>query len=134
MTIPVFSLHENNIVYENPKCISDGLLLCKEATIEINTKHIRNDFLQRLMYHMGEGHIQVKVAKLKEQKMIHTDEDDEFERIERENTMKGQPYHFDIFVSPSQRNQVLEEAAKMIDEHPTWTGRMCAQEIRNMKK
>jgi hypothetical protein len=65
--------------------------------------------------------------------MIHTEEDDEFERIARENTMKGQPYHFDIFVSPSQRNQVLEEAAKMIDEHPTWTGRMCAQEIRNMK-
>ena len=41
--------------------------------------------------------------------MIHTDEDDEFARIERENNLKGQPYHFDIFVSPSQRNQVLEE-------------------------
>jgi len=26
--------------------------------------------------------------------MIHTDEDDEFTRIERENAMKGQPYHF----------------------------------------
>jgi non-homologous end joining protein Ku len=26
--------------------------------------------------------------------MIHTDEDDEFERIERENKIKGQPYHF----------------------------------------
>lgn len=26
--------------------------------------------------------------------MIHTDEDDEFARIERENAMKGQPYHF----------------------------------------
>ena len=26
--------------------------------------------------------------------MIHTEEDDEFERIERENAMKGQPYHF----------------------------------------
>jgi hypothetical protein len=26
--------------------------------------------------------------------MIHTDEDDEFDRIERENAMKGQPYHF----------------------------------------
>ena len=27
--------------------------------------------------------------------MIHTEEDDEFERIERENNMKGQPYYFD---------------------------------------
>jgi hypothetical protein len=26
--------------------------------------------------------------------MIHTDEDDEFARIERENAIKGQPYHF----------------------------------------
>jgi hypothetical protein len=48
--------------------------------------------------------------------MIHTDEDDEFERIERENAMKGQPYHFDTYVSPSQRNQVLEEVAKVFDE------------------
>jgi hypothetical protein len=27
--------------------------------------------------------------------MIHTDEDDEFDRILRENRMKGQPYHFE---------------------------------------
>ena len=26
--------------------------------------------------------------------MIRTDEDDEFDRIARENAMKGQPYHF----------------------------------------
>jgi hypothetical protein len=44
--------------------------------------------------------------------MIHTDEDDEFARIEHENQMKGQPYHYDVYVSPSQRNQVLEEVAK----------------------
>jgi len=31
----------------------------------------------------------------KRQIMIHTDEDDEFERIERENKMKGQPYHWE---------------------------------------
>jgi hypothetical protein len=47
--------------------------------------------------------------------MIHTDEDDEFERIERENAIKGQPYHYDVYVSPSQRNQVLEEVAKEFD-------------------
>jgi hypothetical protein len=53
--------------------------------------------------------------------MIHTDEDDEFDRVKRENAMRevqrlgqeieGQPYHFDIYVSPSQRNVVLEEVA-----------------------
>ena len=49
--------------------------------------------------------------------MIHTDEDDEFSRIEHENQMKsGQPYVFDVFVSPSQRNQVLEEVAREFDK------------------
>ena len=70
--------------------------------------------------------------------MIHTDEDDEFERIERENTMKGQPYHFDIFVSPSQRNQVLEEVARVFDELDKSIGfydpHEPAEIIRGMKK
>jgi hypothetical protein len=67
---------------------------------------------------------------------IYTDEDDEFTRIERENKMKGQPYHFDIFVSPSQRNQVLEEAAKMCESHWEKDGAAlwCAKAIRGMKK
>ena len=51
--------------------------------------------------------------------MIHTDEDDEFDRIEHEAKMRsGQPYHFDVFVSVSQRNQVLEEVAKQFDVMP----------------
>jgi hypothetical protein len=55
--------------------------------------------------------------------MIHTDEDDEFERIEHEAKMRsGQPYHFDVFVSVSQRNQVLEEAAKVFDARDKGTG------------
>jgi hypothetical protein len=54
--------------------------------------------------------------KGEEHMTIHTDEDDEFERIEHENKMKGQPYHFEgVYVSASQRNQVLEEAAKVCD-------------------
>jgi hypothetical protein len=66
MSLPTFSVYESKIVYENPKCITDGFLMYREATIEIDTKHIQDSFLQRLMYHMGEGHIQVKVARLKE--------------------------------------------------------------------
>jgi hypothetical protein len=51
--------------------------------------------------------------------MIRTDEDDEFDRIQNENAMRtGQPYHFDIYVSPSQRNIVLEEVAKELAALP----------------
>ena len=69
--------------------------------------------------------------------MIHTDEDDEFERIEHENAMRnGQPYHYDVYVSPSQRNQVLEEVAKEIEKMkmfgPDTIGSFAVY-IRNMK-
>ena len=48
---------------------------------------------------------------------MNTDEDDEFDRIAHENEMKsGQPYHYDVYVSPLQRNQVLEEVAKEIQK------------------
>ena len=69
--------------------------------------------------------------------MIHTEEDDEFERIEHENAMKsGQPYHYDVFVSPSQRNTVLEEVAKEFDAMKPFgdTAASFAAFVRNMKK
>ena len=48
---------------------------------------------------------------------MKTYEDEEFDRIAHEAEMKsGQPYHWDVFVSPSQRNQVLEEVAKEIEK------------------
>ena len=67
--------------------------------------------------------------------MIHTDEDDEFDRIEHEAKMRsGQPYHFDVFVSVSQRNQVLEEVAKQFDVMPFGdTAASFACFVRNMK-
>jgi hypothetical protein len=69
--------------------------------------------------------------------MIHTDEDDEFERIENENRMRnGQPYHFDVFVSTSQRNQVLEEVAIEFDKMKAFgtTAESFATFVRGMKQ
>jgi hypothetical protein len=68
--------------------------------------------------------------------MIHTEEDDEFSRIEHENAMKGQPYCFDVYVSPSQRNQVLEEVAKEFDKMKPFgdTAQSFAAFVRGMKK
>jgi len=69
--------------------------------------------------------------------MIHTDEDDEFARIEHEAKMRsGQPYHWDVYVSPSQRNQVLEEVAKEFDKMKPFgdTAQSFACFVRNMKQ
>jgi len=52
--------------------------------------------------------------------MIHTDEDDEFERIERENQMKGQPYHWE---ADSIKAAVLierEECARLAEKRLDW--------------
>jgi hypothetical protein len=69
--------------------------------------------------------------------MIQTAEDDEFARIEHENEMKsGQPYHYDVYVSPSQRNVVLEEVAKEFDAMTAFgdTAASFAVFVRNLKK
>jgi hypothetical protein len=80
--------------------------------------------------------------------MIHTDEDDEFERIARENALhevyrlgqeieeSGQPYHYDVFVSTSQRNQVLEEVALEFDKMRNFgdTSASFAVFVRGMKR
>jgi hypothetical protein len=71
------------------------------------------------------------------------EEDEAFNEVEKQSNLGkqilrdlGQPYHFDIFVSPSQRNQVLEEAAKMCESHWEKDGAAlwCAKAIRGMKK
>ena len=67
MTLPTFSVHEHMVTYENPKVITDGIVLYREATIEIDTTNMSQTFVQLLMHHMGEGNIRVRVAKLKEQ-------------------------------------------------------------------
>ena len=69
---------------------------------------------------------------------MKTYEDEEFDRIAHEAEMKsGQPYHYDVYVSPSQRNQVLEEVAKEI-EKMTAFGKDTIQSftayVRGMKK
>ena len=68
--------------------------------------------------------------------MIHTAEDDEFARIEHENAMKGQPYYYDVYVSPSQRNKVLEEVAKEFDKMTAFgdTAASFAIYVRGMKQ
>jgi hypothetical protein len=68
--------------------------------------------------------------------MIQTAEDDEFDRIEHENAMRnGQPYYFDVYVSPSQRNLILEEVAKEFDKMKSLgdTAASFACYVRNMK-
>ena len=73
------------------------------------------------------------------------EEDEAFNDVERQSNLGkqilrdlGQPYHYDTYVSPSQRNQVLEEVAKAFDARNTGAGfyepHEPAEIIRMMKK
>jgi hypothetical protein len=52
--------------------------------------------------------------------MIHTDEDDEFERIERENQMKGQPYHWEVDAIKAAVLIEREECARLAEKRLDW--------------
>ena len=71
------------------------------------------------------------------------EEEEAFNNVEKQSNLgkqilkdiEGQPYHFDIYVSPSQRNHVLEEVAKEFDKMPFGdTAASFAAFIRSFKK
>ena len=69
------------------------------------------------------------------------EEDEAFNQAEKQSNLgkqilndMGQPYYFDIYVSPSQRNQVFEEVAKEFDKMPFGdTSQSFATYVRDMK-
>ena len=71
------------------------------------------------------------------------EEDEAFNEVEKQSNLGkqilreiGQPYHFDVYVSTSQRNTVLEEVAKEFDKMKAFgtTAESFATFVRNMKK
>lgn len=71
-----------------------------------------------------------------------SEEEEAFNDVEKHSNLGkqilrqlGQPYYYDIYVSPSQRNQVLEEVAKEFETlFAGDTGSSFAVYVRNMKK
>jgi len=71
------------------------------------------------------------------------EEDEAFNDVEKQSNLGkqilreiGQPYHFDVYVSPSQRNTVLEEVAKEFDKMKAFgaTAESFAIFVRGMKQ
>ena len=71
------------------------------------------------------------------------EEDEAFNNVEKHSNLGkqilndlGQPYHFDIFVSPSQRNFVLEEVAREFEKMKAFgdTAHSFAAFVRSMKQ
>jgi heme oxygenase len=66
--------------------------------------------------------------------MFHTDEDDEFERIERENKMKGQPYHYKQRIElKSLTDEELQRALGVTAESSNWNMIMVLEWARKIE-
>ena len=73
-----------------------------------------------------------------------SEEDEAFNDVEKNSNLGkqilrdlGQPYHYDVYVSPSQRNQILEEVAKEIEKFTMFgpdTISSFSVDIRSMKR
>lgn len=63
---PTFDVTRNIITHRNPKVITDGIMVCQEAYIEINAEQMSQSFLHLVMHHMGQGNIRVRIAEKKE--------------------------------------------------------------------
>jgi len=70
------------------------------------------------------------------------EEEEAFNDVEKHSNLgkqilkdMGQPYHYEVFVSVSQRNQILEEVAKEFDKMKAFgtTAESFATFVRNMK-
>ncbi len=60
--LPTFEVNKERIIHRNPKVLTDGIMICQEAFIEIDTTNMRQDFLLHLMHYLGQGQIRVRVA------------------------------------------------------------------------
>ena len=61
--LPTFEVNRHTITHRNPKMITNGIMACQEAFIEIDTTKMSQTFIQLLMHHMGNGEIRVRMAE-----------------------------------------------------------------------
>ena len=61
---PVFSVHGPRIKTRKPRTLIAASVVSQEAFIEIDSTHMSQEFLMKLMYHVGQGNIRVKIAEV----------------------------------------------------------------------
>lgn len=59
---------ESTVVIRAPKMIFDGLVMTREAFIEMDASQMRQDFLQMFVHYHDKGLIRVRVAEIKGEK------------------------------------------------------------------
>jgi len=61
--VPVFRVQGPRITVRRPRTVVAAMTVSQEAFIEIDSSHMSQDFLLKLMYHVGQGSIRVMIAE-----------------------------------------------------------------------
>lgn len=61
---PIFSVYGPRIKARRPRTLVAAAVVCQEAFIEIDSSHMSQEFLLKLLYHIGQGNVRIKVAEV----------------------------------------------------------------------
>ena len=62
--VPIFSVHGPRIKVRKPRVLVAAMTVSQEAFIEVDSTQMSQGFLLKLMYHIGQGSIRVKIAEV----------------------------------------------------------------------
>jgi hypothetical protein len=62
--VPIFSVQGPRIKVRRPRTVVAAMTISQEAFIEIDSTQMSQEFLLKLMYHIGQGGIRVRVAEV----------------------------------------------------------------------
>ena len=62
--VPIFSVYGPRIKVRKPRVLVAAMTVSQEAFIEIDSSSMSQDFLMKLMFHVGQGNIRVRIAEV----------------------------------------------------------------------
>ena len=66
---PVFSVQGPRIKVRKPRVLVAAMTVSQEAFIEVDSTQMSQEFLLKLMYHIGQGSIRVKIAEVSHERI-----------------------------------------------------------------
>lgn len=66
---PLFSVQGPRLKVRKPSAVIDAAAVSQEAFIEIDSTGMSQEFLLKLMYHIGQGSIRVKIAEVSHERI-----------------------------------------------------------------
>ena len=66
---PIFSVSGPRIKVRKPRVLVAAMTVSQEAFIEIDSTSMSQEFLLKLMYHVGQGNIRVRIAEVSHERV-----------------------------------------------------------------